>query len=137
LFAALSIACSGIGSDPGASEVEITPARFLDHVCASGSFELEGSAKLTSGPTPDSCGFVLGPAPGVVTFHVDPLIVSGNIQVTEALIVDDDAGSDNVPEWRVVGDDYGPVNVSADDRRIRIVDLRLKAITPPSTGCAG
>lgn len=63
--AALSFfACGG---DP---EVKHSQSRLLDDACTVGSCPLTGSARRTSGITPDSSGFQLGPGSGSVTIPI-------------------------------------------------------------------
>ncbi len=42
----------------------------MDQLCADNAYELQGDAVRTTGITDDSCGFVLGPGSGSITFDL-------------------------------------------------------------------
>ncbi|HTQ07893.1 MAG TPA: hypothetical protein VMI54_28770 [Polyangiaceae bacterium] len=51
-------------------EVGVTAPRYLDQLCANDAYQLQGSAVRTTGITDDSCGFVLGPGAGSISFDI-------------------------------------------------------------------
>lgn len=59
--------CSACLSSP--SE-DLTTTRYIDTICATDRYLLEGSARRTTGLTEDACGFVIGPDAGKITFEI-------------------------------------------------------------------
>ena len=69
----LSLGCTAcIGLNFKDQNEVVTPPRYLDELCATGGFELDGDVRRTTGLTHDSCGFELGPAIGALKLYADP-----------------------------------------------------------------
>jgi len=90
-----SSACIGfeeLEADSGAR----SPGRWMDMLCIANAYELEGAAARTTGLTADSCGFVLGPGFGRVTFWVERESLSDSFHALVAEVVGSEIRD---PEW--------------------------------------
>ncbi len=110
------------------ASVGVTSPRYLDELCAADEYTLAGNAVRTTGITSDSCGFVLGPGAGSVSFDI-----SGEQGGFESYEVSALVRRDGHTAWETLGG-AGPYGVSSDSERIEVLDVRLRGVFS-STGC--
>jgi hypothetical protein len=134
-------ACVSIDFSDNQDRTERSSAGLLELFCKSDDYELEGSAKKTSGLTSDSCGFSVGPGDGKVKLILDETVVYRYQNYTfEALVT---SGDGTNAKWRAVfGEDHGVGKVafpisSESGKLERIVDVRVVGeLRPGVIGCS-
>ena len=137
LLVAAVVCTACFGSLDDDSEVDTTTTRYIDTICAENAYQLEGSARRTTGLTQDSCGFALGPEPGRVVFDVGPVSFSSNPyatgEVTVLLRASDGRFSWESPEPGASSDEYV---VEARSVPLEIVDVRIHEVISNSDDCS-
>ena len=128
-------ACFSIDLFDDLNPSQRTPARYIEKLCKSGNYELEGSGELTTGLTDDSCGFSLGPEAGAVRFIVPGEDLIYDTHMFEILVAKEDGTN---ARWDQVPGDAGNVySVSARvGETTRIIDVRIEGTFLDDTGCA-
>ncbi len=132
-----TVVCTACLGNLDDGEVDTTTTRYIDTICAENAYQLEGSARRTTGLTQDSCGFALGPEPGRVAFDVGPVSFSSNpydtSEVTVLLRASDGSFSWETPERGESADEYV---VEARGVPLEIVDVRIHEVVSDSVDCS-
>lgn len=120
----VATACIGNLDDDA---VGVTSTRYMDELCAKQSYALLGNAVRTTGLTSDTCGFVLGPGAGSVSFQIDLTEGFDSYQVLALVTRRDHTG------WEAIGSSTpgaasGTFSVSTDSERIQVVDVRVRGV---------
>jgi len=132
----VATACIGNLDD---DSVGITSPRYMDELCATQAYKLQGNAVRTSGITSDSCGFVLGPGTGSVSFDLNTPADFASYEVSALITRHGHTAWETLGGANPPGSDYsggtastGTYTVSTDAERIEVVDVRVRGVFSPA-----
>lgn len=133
----MATACMvNLGDDDTVAE---TSPRYIDELCSTQAYTLQGNAVRTSGITSDTCGFVLGPGPGSVTFDITPESEFDSYAVSALVTRNghtawETIGSNSPPSsiGAEVPPNSGGETVSTDADEVFVLDVRLRGVYSPA-----